>query len=224
MSSVQVDAFPLSARSWMAVAKDGSPKQRHELASTLVQIYREPLVGYLKAFGTMLDAEDVAQDLCARILEPTFLEGWQRSGRPFRLWLRTAARFELMNRLRSERRRRGSNAVDVDVLAESDNAHAAFERAYASSLISATCDAARRALDAQGRGNEWTLFIEHAVHGKPYAECAPSLGLAVDGARHATARVRGILLDALRGVLSAEQVAEADFERELVALMSRLHP
>jgi hypothetical protein len=32
------------------------------------------------------------------------------------------------------------------------------------------------------------------------------------------------VLDALRGVLSAERVAEADFEQELVALLSHLKP
>jgi hypothetical protein len=68
------------------------------------------------------------------------------------------------------------------------------------------------------------LFIEHAVHGKPYAQCAPPLGIPVDSARHVTARVRGLVLDALRGVLSAERVAEADFEQELVSLLSHLKP
>lgn len=224
MPSPISDSFPPSARSWLAVARDGSPEQRRELAANLTAIYREPLVRYLLAFGARLDVEDVVQDLCARVLDPAFLDAWQRSERPFRLWLRTAARFELMNRIRAERRRAGAPDDALQELVESDNAQAAFDRAYAASLIRTASDAAQRALDAQGRSHEWTLFIEHFVHGKPYAECAPPLGIPVDAARHAAARVRGLVLDALRGVLSAEHVAEADVERELVALLSHLQP
>lgn len=218
------DAFPPSARIWLAVARDGTADQRRDLAASLTAIYREPLVQYLRAYGVRIDVEDVVQDLCARILDPAFLDAWQRSERPFRLWLRTAARFELMNRIRAERRRAGSGDDSVSELSDSDNAQAAFERAYAASLIRAACEAAQRVLDGQGRGHEWTLFFEHAVQGKPYAVCAPPLGIPIDGARHATARVRGLMLDALRGVLSAEQVAEADFERELMTLLARLQP
>jgi DNA-directed RNA polymerase specialized sigma24 family protein len=218
------DAFPPSARSWLAVARDGSPQQRRDLSASLTAIYREPLVRYLQTFGVRLEVEDVVQDLCARILDPSFLDEWQRSERPFRLWLRTAARFELMNRIRKERRHMGAGNGALADLAESDNAQTAFERSYAASLIRTASDATQRVLESQGRGHEWTLFIEHSLQGKPYAECAPPLGIPVDGARHATARVRGLMLDALRGVLSAEQVAEADFERELMALLSRLQP
>lgn len=224
MRSATVESFPPSARSWLAVARDGSPEQRRELAATLAAIYREPLVRYLRAFGTRLDVEDVVQDLCARILDPGFLDGWQRSGRPFRLWLCTAARFALMNRIRAERRRAATSDDALDDVVAPDDAEVAFERAYAASLVRTASEAAQRALEAQGRGNEWTLFTEHAIHGKPYVQCAPPLGIPVDAARHATARVRGLVLDALRGMLSAELVAEADVERELVALLSRLHP
>jgi DNA-directed RNA polymerase specialized sigma24 family protein len=224
MPSPLTDSFPPSARSWLAVARDGSPDQRRELAASLTAIYRDPLLRYLHAFGARLDVEDVVQDLCARILDPGFLDGWQRSERPFRLWLRTAARFELMNRIRAERRRGGAGDDALADLAETDNAQIAFERAYAASLIRSATDAAQRLLESQGRGSEWMLFIEHAVHGKPYAQCAPPLGIPVDSARHVTARVRGLVLDAMRGVLSAERVAEADFEQELVALLSHLKP
>lgn len=224
MPSPISDSFPPSARSWLAVARDGSTEQRRELAGSLTAVYREPLVRYLHAFGARLDVEDVVQDLCARILDPAFLDGWHRSGRPFRLWLRTAARFELMNRIRAERRRAGAADDALADLVDSDNTQAAFDRAYAASLIRAASEAAQRVLDAQGRGQEWTLFVEHSLNGKPYAECAPPLGIPVDAARHATARVRGLVLDALRGVLSAEQVAEADVERELVALLAHLQP
>ncbi len=224
MPSPISDSFPPSARSWLAVARDGSLEQRRELAATLTSIYREPLVRYVQAFGARVDVEDVVQDLCARVLDPAFLDAWQRSERPFRLWLRTAARFELMNRIRAERRRMGVADDALADLVEPDNAHAAFERSYAASLIRAASDAAQRVLDAQGRSNDWALFVEHFVHGKPYAECAPPLGIPIDAARHASARVRGLVLDALRGVLSAEQVAEPDMERELLALLSRLQP
>lgn len=224
MAAPVSDSFPPSARSWLAVARNGSPEQRRELAGILTSIYREPLVRYLRAFGARVDVEDVVQDLCARILDPMFLDRWQRAERPFRLWLRTAARFELMNRIRAERRRTGVAEDALAELVESDNAQATFDRAYAASLIRTASEAAQRVLEAQGRSHEWLLFIEHAIHGKPYAECAPPLGIPVDAARHVTARVRGLVLDALRGVLSAEHVAEADVERELGALLAHLQP
>jgi len=224
MSSPISDSFPPSAPTWRIVAREGSTLERHELAAGLTAIYREPLVRYVQAFGARLDAEDVVQDLCARILDPAFLDGWQRAGRPFRQWLRTAARFELMNRIRAERRRSGAADGALQELAEPDNAQSAFERAYAMSLIRAASEAAQRALEQQGRGNEWQLFIAHSVEGKPYAECAPPFFIPVEAARHASARVRGLLLDALRGVLCAEQVSEAEIERELVALIAHLQP
>ena len=224
MASQPSDAFPPSARSWLAVARDGTPEQRHELAASLTAVYRDPLVRYLQAFGARIDVEDVVHDLCARILDPAFLDGWQRSERPFRMWLRTAARFELMNRLRAARRAAAEGDDSVNDLAEPDNAQLAFERAYAASLIRSASEAVQRSLDAQGNGRDWLLFLAHSVHGKSYAECAPPLGIPVESARHVSARVRGLLLDALRGILSAERVAESDVERELVVLLEWLRP
>lgn len=61
MASQPSDAFPPSARSWLAVARDGTPEQRHELAASLTAVYRDPLVRYLQAFGDPLGRKDAAQ-------------------------------------------------------------------------------------------------------------------------------------------------------------------
>lgn len=223
MSSPLSDAFPPSAGFWLQVARDGSAGERMGLASNLAAIYRKPLIRYLEAFRTGLDAEDVVHDLCAKILDPSFLADWQQSGRPFRRWLRTAARFELMNRLRAEKQRAGSGEVPTEC-AEPDNARQAFDRAYAASLVEAASDGVRLLLTREGRSREWDLFVAHSINGRPYAECAPPLGIAVEGARHCTERVRGLLLDALRGVLAAEQVGEAELQGELLGLLENLSP
>ncbi len=218
------DVFPQTAAAWSAIARAGDSREKRVLCVQLTAIYREPLVRYVRAFGLSVDAEDVVHDVCAKMLDRRFIEQWHASGRPFRMWLRTAARHELMNRSRSERRRAGNELTPEHDLVESEDASRAFEHEYARTVIASATEATVAALEAEGKAAYWALFVAHTIDGLPYSVCAPPLGIDVETARHATARVRGLLTDSLRAILGAEQVGEQHLESELAALLRNARP
>ena len=156
------DAFPTTDATWMHQQLDRDEEARRALRSVVMARYFEPLRIYVKGSsyrGLGESAELVSAFFVSRFARDDYLDAWRASGMPLRRWLINGLILSMREEVRRRRRaaRRGMNEVrearafaepgsgdddPIDLLESPEpEAEAAFERAWAVSILREACAA-----------------------------------------------------------------------------------
>ncbi|MCE2884770.1 MAG: hypothetical protein LW806_07725 [Planctomycetaceae bacterium] len=234
--------FPTTHATWIVRTLAGGDDGVVAVRRHVMERYRDALMAYagaLPARAIAEPAELVAGFFARRLSSPAYFETWQASGLPLRRYLMTGLSLDARTLLRSERReaeRRRRYAAEEAAEArerarrEAD-AEAAFERAWARTVVAEACERVRADLAAEGDGQAWEVFEAHVLRGESYGQIADALGSAsVDGAERVSEealavcvrRVGRRMRAALRAVLAEEGASAEEIERELRVVLARL--
>lgn len=103
-------------------------------------------------------------------------------------------------------------------------AEAAFERAWAVSILREACEEVETICNADGEGNMWLLFKRHFLDGQPYALLVDETGFdparAAVVARTITNRVRA----ALKRLVVRDGIPEEEIDAEIARVSNLLDP
>lgn len=201
----------------------------------VMERYFEPLCAYARA-STLRPlgepAEIVNDFLASRLASDGYLARWPESGLPLRRWLANGLFIHARNTALAARRREQlaprADGVDPESVARvrsSDHetdALLALERTWAVRTITEAHERIRTELQAEGRSSWWELFRLHTVHGMPYQQAAPAVGVPLSSASSVHRQVVDRLRDAIRVILERDGVAPADIDRELASMQDAL--
>lgn len=222
------DAFPPTQRTRIFDGNRAGPSGRRELARYLMDAYFEPLQVYFK--GTrrfdLGEPADVVTGFFERRLadRDDYLAKWEAehhaSGMPLRRWLMNGFALYLKEETRRRKRDAPAGSADPDLVVEDEaDPRRAFDRAAAGAIVR---DALRRTATLcadKDQQDHFTLFREHFVRDRAYADLAPEMG--VDTARAAVmARTAGRhFVKCLRERLSEEGIPDDRIDDEINELL-----
>lgn len=229
------DAASFQTTRWTMVLAAGAGAER--ALGELCALYRAPLVAHARRRGlTAEDAEDAAQGFFARLLRLESLAAARRERGRFRAWMRGTFNHYLSDEWDRARagKRGGGRIVQMDTAGwdameaagGAPAPDAAFDRAWALTLLAAVLERLRAEHAAAGRA-EWFEALAPCLAGRseeaPQAEVAARLGVSEPALRVAVHRLRKRYRELLRAEV-AETVADAgevDVElRHLLAAVS----
>jgi len=239
------EAFPTTDTTWMHQQLGHGEGARRALRNVVMARYFEPLRVYVKGSsyrGLGESAELVSAFFVSRFARDDYLDAWRASGMPLRRWLINGLILSMREEVRRRRRaaKRGMGDVrearaamepdsgddDPIELLESPEpaAEAAFERAWAVSILREACEEVETICNADGESDRWLLFRRHVLDGQPYALLVDETGFeparAAVVVRTISNRVRATLSRLiLRDGISAEEV-----ETELRRVASFIDP
>ena len=217
------DHFPTTQQTWildrLAEGAVGAPGLRE----TLMERYREPLLIYARGstLRTIAEPDELVHGFFAHFFgDLRNLERWAESGTRLRRWMINGLVLHARGLRRDAARNRETGVLDVLAAraAGTPDAEAAFEAAWARSLLSDAATAVQAELVAEGRSAAWEVFRRHIVNGEAYAVCCPPLGYTVDDGRTVTRMVSIRIRRSLRELLLQEGTPEAEIGSELAAL------
>lgn len=215
-----VDHFPTTQHTWildrLAEGERGAPTLREYL----MERYREPLLVYARGSTLRHIAEPdelVHGFFAAFFSRANALERWAESGTRLRRWMMNGLVLHARGLRRDAARNRETGALEAAAgQATTDrDAEAAFDAAWARSLLSDAATAVQAELLREGRSAAWEVFARHIIDGRPYSECCPPLGYSVDEGRTVTRMVSIRIRRTLRELLLQEGTSEGDIAAEL---------
>lgn len=235
--------FPSTSWTLVSAAQGpGSPAAVAALAE-LCRVYWYPLFAYIRRKGhAPEDAQDLTQELFARLLEGEALRGVERDKGRFRAYLLACCRNFLANerdRARAAKRGGGRPTVSIDL----DDAERRyrnepadrvslspellFERRWALTLVDRTRDELEREYCSSGKGELFGPLMA-GLDGGPgaptYAEVARALGMNEPAVKKAAQRLRQRFAALLRRHVAATVSAPDEVEDEVRDLMAALGP
>lgn len=205
----------------------------------LCQAYYDPIVAYLERSEPALPAREVAHEFFAALLAGDPLARLERDGARFRSYLLGALKHHLSHRRAAAARlKRGAGAVHQPLApgtdtspgvdpadAVSPSTDAAYDRAWALTVLGRALAALRAEFAAAGREDEFDRLkpwlTGEAPHGEQ-AEAARALGLAPSALKAAAHRLRRRFRQLVKEEVAATLQAGADVEAELHALQQAL--
>ena len=205
--------------------------------STLCQRYWYPLYAFIRRQGHgPEDAQDLAQEFFARLIEKDWLDGLAPERGRFRSWLLASMRHFLANewdRQRAQKRGGGAPVISLD---ETDaegrylheppdpvDATQLFERRWALTLLDGVLQRLRVDMEAEGKGAHFDA-LKGALTGSPlnFAQVAARLGLSDGAVRVAVHRLRERYRRELRAAVAETVESPAEVEAELQNLFAAL--
>lgn len=231
------DAFPSTHTTWMHGELDAGEERRRALRSIVMARYFEPLRIYVKGSSYRHlgeSAELVSAFFVSRFARDDYLDAWRESGMTLRRWLINGLILSMREEVRRRRRAakrgligtgqagtNGDDTGDADPFASLESpepeAVAAFERAWALSVLREACEEVETVCNADGESDKWLVFRRHFLDGVPYTLLVDESGLepsaAAAAARVVANRVRAVIrrLIARDGVHPEE--VDAEFRR-----------
>ncbi|MDB3961510.1 hypothetical protein N9411_00670, partial [bacterium] len=132
-------------------------------------VYYEPLQKYFNAtsFRGSGESQDVVSGFFAsRFSNPSYVEQWLESAKPLRRWLINGFLFYLheMNRSRA-RSERSDVVLNDDVFIHRAEI---FEIEWARTIVRLAADRARQECERRGLVENWRMFEQHHLKGRPY--------------------------------------------------------
>jgi RNA polymerase sigma-70 factor (ECF subfamily) len=246
MAAPPSDRQPAAARfattRWALVraARDASAPEGREALASLCAIYWYPLYAFIRRQGHDAEqAQDLTQELFARLLEKDGLASVDQSKGRFRLFLLAACRHLLSNerdRARARKRGGGRPTLSIDAAAGEERygrepAHGEtperlFERRWALALLGQVLARLRDEHEAAGKGPLFEGLKGHlAGEGEgTYAEAAARLGLSEGAVKVAVHRLRQRYRELLREEIAHTVAGPAEVEDEVRALFAALRP
>ena len=237
MSAMQPSAQFESTR-WSLVlrSRDENTGMRRKALSELCHAYWFPLYAFLRRSGRGVeDAQDLAQEFFARLVDGTLLSGADPARGKFRTLLLAALKNIDANAwaaAQAQKRGGGVEVVGLDVAMAEDRWQAepesgapetAFDRAWANTVM----DRADTQLQAEyGAGGKAALFAElfprlnggRAADG--LAAVAERLGMSEAAVKMALSRMRPRYADALRAEIAQTVGSHGDVQEELRYLLA----
>lgn len=236
MSPPRPSNFHTTRWSLVASTQGGSIEERRLALGELCELYRSPLLAYLRARGWREeDAEDLVQGFLAELVESPKLQGVDPRKGSFRGYLLGAIKNYAANHRRRERVRpwqagsgQGSAATEggaedpggaVLERLPSDRAtpEQAFERDWARTVIRRALEALEAECRERGHGARFDE-LEDALDGSPgtrsHRERAERLGIGEGAVRVALLRLRGRLAEWVQTLVgqTVSNTEEVDIE------------
>jgi hypothetical protein len=229
-----VDHFPSTHATWIdsqltlidragGAHTDAGRNAHRELASYLMDRYRAPLRAYVVGSGLreLGEPDELVAGFFAHFLgTPDSLQRWRASDLQLRRWLMHGMAFHgrSLRRERTRNRERSPlealDAAGREPADDQDGAHA-FDRAWALELINEAHRLAHQECRDRGLLDDYEIFRLHVSEGLPYATLGPRTGRTAQQCANATRRVGQMLRNAVRELLRAEGVAEAELDATL---------
>ncbi|PYJ85651.1 MAG: RNA polymerase subunit sigma-24 [Verrucomicrobia bacterium] len=220
----------------VAAGRRDSPDAAAALEN-LCRTYWYPLYVYVRRRGYEApDAEDLTQELFARLLEKDFPAGITPDGGRFRSYLLTALNHFLVNEWKSRqagKRGGGKRLLSWDELGAEDRyrlepseqmtPEKLFERRWASALLDQVRQRLQTEYAAQGKTQLYERLrpcLTGAEHLLPYAELAALLGLSESGVKMAVQRLRRRYGEMLRLEIAQTVSGPEEIEEELRGLIA----
>jgi RNA polymerase sigma-70 factor (ECF subfamily) len=154
---------------------------------TFVTVYAPLVYGYCRRHGAQhADAEDVAQQVLARVSQAIRDFCYDRERGRFRDWLGTVTRHELARHLgRQERAGRGAGGDDRLAEVPAPEADGDWDAAFRARVLEAALERVRPHFGEP----VWRAFEGVWRQGRPAPEVAAELGLPIDAVYSAKSRV-----------------------------------
>jgi RNA polymerase sigma factor (sigma-70 family) len=232
-------SFATTHWSMVLAARDpDSPAARAALAE-LCRIYWYPLYAFIRRQGyASPDAQDLTQELFARLLEKDFLGGVSRDKGKFRSFLLAVCRHFLANeRDRARARKRGGGRpllpLDFNTAEERYSREPAheltaeklFERRWALTLLDQVLARLRQEFCSQGKTqlfDRLKCFLTGEKDKAPHAELAQELDMTAGAVKVAVHRLRRRYRDLLREEIARTVDTPDHIEDEIRQLFSVL--
>jgi hypothetical protein len=230
------DPFPSTHTTWMHEQLDGDEDRRRAVRSVVMARYFEPLRIYVKgsSYRTLGEsAELVSAFFVSRFARDDYLDAWRASGMTLRRWLINGLILSMREEVRRRRRaakrgmsdmreargvaERGSGDEDPIDLLESPEpeAEAAFERAWAVSILREACEEVETICNADGESDRWLLFRRHVLDGQSYALLVDETGFEPARAAVVVRTISNRVRAALRRLVERDGVHHDDIDGEL---------
>ena len=229
---------PFEPTRWSLVlrSREEDSVVRRKALGDLCAAYWYPLYAFLRRSGRGVeDAQDLAQDFFARLMDGTLLSGANPEKGKFRTLLLAALKnmdANAWNAARAQKRGGGAEVVPLDVVLAEDRwqaepagvaADAAFDRAWANTVM----DRAGAQLQAEYvTGGKAALFSElfPRLNGGGAADglaaVADRLGMSEAAVKMALSRMRPRYADALRAEIAHTVGSHGDVQEELRYLLT----
>jgi DNA-directed RNA polymerase specialized sigma24 family protein len=231
---------PFCTTHWTQVlaARGRSPGAREALRE-LCTAYYEPIVAFLARSEREAEARDIAHEFFGTLLNGDPLARVEREGGRFRSYLLGALKHFLSHRrAHGSRQKRGAGAEPVHLTEGTDTSpglslpdkvtptpDAAFDRAWATTLLARALAALRAQCNADGKGVSFDLLkpwlTGEASHGDQ-AEAARALGLEPGGLKSEVHRLKRRFRQLLKSEVAATLNDPTAVDEEMRALFSAL--
>ena len=197
-------------------------------------------------------AELVSAFFVSRFARDDYLDAWKESGMTLRRWLINGLILSMREEIRRRRRaaRRGMqdvrdggapvsstdaacNSVDDDRTEAAEDplemlespepeAQAAFERAWAISILREACEEVETICNADGEGMMWMLFKRHFLDGVPYALLVDETGFEPARAAVVSRTVANRVRAALRRLIARDGIPPDELDAELARIAAMM--
>lgn len=232
------DAFPSTNDTWIHDELSAGDERRRALRSVIMGRYFEPLRIYVKGSSYRHlgeSAELVSAFFVSRFARDDYMDAWAQSGMTLRRWLINGLILSIREEIRRRRRaaKRGlqgsgemrdgeDGPVDPLELLESPEpeAEAAFERAWAVSILREACEEVETICHADGEDRMWLVFRRHFLDGQPYALLVDETGYEPARAAVVARTVANRVRAALKRLIARDGIPEDAVEAELVRIAS----
>lgn len=236
-AGVRGELFPITQWSVISQARDGNESKAIEGLRRLAVNYWRPLYLYLRKRGESHDdAADSVQGFFEFVFSTGFLEHVEREGGKFRSYLlRSLERWRSRRSVREGAQKRGGHVIHVpmdgtdeldeaaDLADSSVSPEVAFDRQWASEMVSRAVQQVRAAYEKRGRG-DWFRILSAALPGggelPAYAVLAGTLASSEGAVKKAVFDLRSAFATSLRDEIRATVRTNEDAEEELRYLVS----
>lgn len=218
------NVFPATQHTWLVNELiNGGPTAFDRVNRHVMTVYAHPLkVYYLgSSWRTSGESDDIINGFFAnRLSRESFLTDWHSSGLRLRRWLMNGLLFYLKENYRRQIRDGAVTPLPDETSGTfSGGPDAAFDRAWAESIVrTAWAMAQERCTDA-GQHTHWELFIRHHLHSEPYRNLSDAFGVSPGRAAVMVRTASGKFRAALREVIAADGVPDDELDNELNELM-----
>jgi RNA polymerase sigma-70 factor (ECF subfamily) len=229
--------FATTRWSLVRAARDPSAPESRAALAALYEAYWYPLYAYIRRRGHGPDqAQDLTQELFARLLEKDGLASVDEGRGRFRCFLLAACRHFLSNQRdhdRALKRGGGRPGLSLDGLdaegryrcepAHEETPERLFERRWALALLDRTLSRLRGEYAASGRERLFEHLKGHlAGAGAPHAHSAAELGMTEGAVKVAVHRLRARYRELLHDEIAQTVDGPGEVEDEVRALFAAL--
>ncbi|MCP4905760.1 MAG: hypothetical protein GY910_12345 [bacterium] len=217
------EIFPPTQLGWIQSQMLRGEAGIAEVRAHVMEVYYAPLQKYFSAttFRGLGDSEDlVAGFFASRLPNHDYIERWIASKMPLRKWLVNGFLFYLRETARD--RSRFKRAIGDSRVTAEPSREDVFEVEWAKMIVRLAADRARQDCNRRGLVENWRLFEEHHLNGRPFTTLATELGIpprrAAEQSRTAARHMRRAMLEVLErdGVIDGEIESEISRIRMLV--------
>ena len=216
-------------------ARTGRERAREALEE-ICRAYRAPILGYVRSSGhASADAEDLTQEFFTRLLERRWDERADPARGRFRSFLLTALKRFLLDqhdaRVALKRggplRPAGDELLEEIAGPETLSPEAAFERAWAATVIDRACERLRGETERAGRGDLFARlspYLAEPAEAADYRVLAEELGMRANTLAVSVHRLRLRLRELVRAEIADQTDGPEAAENELRTLRKALLP